>query len=114
MGTDLFQTLPTLLAYASMAIGAVFIVIGGIGVLRMPEIYTRMHASSVTETTGSLFVLTGLMILSGFTLATVKLFAIALFLLFTSPVSTYALANTASIAGQKPLVVKDKGGGVSV
>ena len=113
METEFLQTLPRLLAYASMVIGSAFIVIGGIGVLRMPEIFTRMHASSVTETTGSLFVLAGLMILSGFTLATVKLFAISLFLLFTSPVSTYALVNTALIAGQKPVVVKDSTGGVS-
>jgi hypothetical protein len=34
-------------------------------------------------------------------------------LLFTSPVSTYALVNTALIAGQKPVVVKDRTGGVS-
>jgi multicomponent Na+:H+ antiporter subunit G len=110
---ELLQTLTSLLAYAFIAIGSAFILIGGIGVLRMPEIYTRMHASSVTETAGSLFVLIGLMILSGLSLATVKLFAIALFLLFTSPVSTYALVNTALITGQKPAVVKNHAGGAS-
>lgn len=104
---DLSQTLTTFLAYGLIAVGSAFIVIGGIGVLRMPEVYTRMHASSVTETAGSLFVLIGLMVLSGLTLATVKLFAIALFLLFTSPVSTYALVNTALISGQKPVVSRD-------
>lgn len=114
MENELFQTLTLLLAYTCIAIGSAFIVIGGIGVLRMPEIYTRMHASSVTETAGSLFVLIGLMILSGLSLATVKLFAIALFLLFTSPVSTYALVNTALIAGQKPAVIKDQASGASV
>lgn len=114
MENELLQTLTSLLAYTCIAIGSVFIVIGGIGVLRMPEIYTRMHASSVTETAGSLFVLIGLMILSGPNLATVKLFTITLFLLFTSPVSTYALVNTALVAGPKPAVVKDQTSGASV
>lgn len=113
MENDAIQAITSLLAYASIAVGSAFIVIGGIGVLRMPEIYTRMHASSVTETAGSLFVLIGLMILSGLSLATVKLFAIALFLLFTSPVSTYALVNTALIAGQKPALCKEQRGGES-
>jgi multicomponent Na+:H+ antiporter subunit G len=94
------------LSYGLLAIGSLFIVIGGVGVLRMPDIYTRMHASSITETTGSLFILAGLMLFSGATLSTIKLTAIALFLLFTSPVSSYALVNTALLAKVTPRLAK--------
>ena len=106
MDATLFSALLDYLSYGFLAIGSLFIVIGGIGVLRMPDIYTRMHASSITETTGSLFILAGLMLFSGASLSTIKLAAIALFLLFTSPVSSYALVNTALLAKVSPRLSK--------
>lgn len=106
MDATLFSDLLDYLAYGFLAVGSLFIVIGGIGVLRMPDIFTRMHASSITETTGSLFILAGLMLFSGASLPTIKLAAIALFLLFTSPVSSYALVNTALLAKVSPRLAK--------
>ena len=92
-----------------LAAGGFFVLVGGIGVLRMPDLYTRMHAASVTETLGTMLVMLGLMVYTGWTLATFKLFAVLVFLLFTAPVSSYALANTALIAGVKPkLAGEDK------
>ncbi len=82
--------------------GGFFVVVGGIGMLRMPDVYTRMHAASVTETMGTVLVIGGLMLISGWTLPTFKLFGILLFLLFTGPVAAYAVANTALIAGVAP------------
>lgn len=87
-----------------LGLGGFFVLVGGIGVIRMPDLYTRMHAASVTETLGTMLVLSGLMLLSGWSLATFKLFAILLFLLFTAPVSSYALANTALLGGTKPVL----------
>ena len=82
--------------------GGLFVLVGGIGVLRMPDLYTRMHAASVTDTMGALLVILGVMLQAGFTLASVKLAAILVFLLFTSPTASYALANAALLAGIKP------------
>lgn len=82
-----------------MLSGAFFVVVGGIGVLRMPTLYTRMHASSLTDTMATLALFSGMMIQTGLTLATVKLFAIMVFLLLTGPTATYALANAAHTAG---------------
>lgn len=90
-----------------LAVGSAFVVIGAVGVIRMPDVYTRMHASSVTETLGTVLVLTGLMFYTGWTLATFKLFAIMLFLLFTAPVASYAMANAAIIGGIKPMLAQD-------
>jgi multicomponent Na+:H+ antiporter subunit G len=82
--------------------GGLFVVIGGIGVLRMPDLYTRLHAASVAETLGAILIITGLMLVAGWSLASFKLFAILIFLLFTGPVAAYALANTAMLGGVKP------------
>lgn len=89
--------------------GGAFVLIGGIGALRMPDLYTRQHASSLTDTLGSLLILTALMLQYGLSLATLKLCAIAIFLLFTSPVSTYALGNAALLSGHNPLLQGKRG-----
>jgi multicomponent Na+:H+ antiporter subunit G len=68
----------------------------------MPNLYTRMHAASVTDTLGAALVLGGIMVQAGLTLATIKLAAILLFLLITSPTSSYALAHAALLAGIQP------------
>ena len=90
------------ISWLLLAAGGFFVLVGGVGVLRMPDLYTRLHAASVTETLGTILVMLGLMVYTGWTLASFKLFAILLFLLFTAPVASYALANTALIAGVKP------------
>lgn len=92
------------ISWVLLGTGGFFVVVGGIGVLRMPDLYTRMHAVSVTETLGTILVLVGLMLMAGWSLASFKLFAILLFLLFTAPVSSYALANTAMLGGTKPVL----------
>ena len=89
---------------ALLGLGGFFVLVGGVGVLRMPDFYTRIHASSVTETMGTILVIMGLIVHAGLTLASFKLFAILLFLLFTAPVASYAMANAALIAGIKPRV----------
>jgi multicomponent Na+:H+ antiporter subunit G len=90
-----------------LAVGSFFVLVGGIGMLRMPDLYTRMHACSVTESMGTLLIVAGLMLHTGWDLASFKLFGVFLFLMFTGPVASYALANSALIAGVKPKVVSD-------
>ncbi|MDZ7825545.1 MAG: monovalent cation/H(+) antiporter subunit G [Gammaproteobacteria bacterium] len=70
----------------------------GIGVLRMPDFYTRLHGSSLTDSLGTFAVLFGLMLQFGLSLATLKLVAIALFLYLTNPTAAYALAHAALLA----------------
>lgn len=92
-----------ILSWITLTLGGVFVLVGGLGALRMPDLYTRMHAASVTESIGAMLVISGLALQTGLTLATIKLLAILLFLLMTSPTSSYALASAALIAGTKPL-----------
>lgn len=94
-----FELMQGVLLLAGAACG----VIGAAGVLRFPDLFTRMHAAGVTETLCALLILTGLALTAGFTLAAFKLFLILLFLWFTSPTATHALAKAALKGGVRPL-----------
>lgn len=91
-----------ILSWVLLTLGGISVLIGGIGALRMPDLYTRMHAASVTDSMGAILVLTGIMLQAGWSLAMIKLIAILLFLLLTSPTSSNALASAALLAGNKP------------
>ena len=91
-----------ILSWLLLTAGGLFVLVGGIGALRMPNLYTRMHAASVTDTMGAVLVIAGAMVQAGPSLVTVKLAAILLFLLITSPTASYALASAALLAGIKP------------
>lgn len=93
-----------ILSWALIVGGGVFLIIGGIGMLRMPELYTRMHAAGIIDTAGLALMMIGLMLQAGFTLLTVKLILIVVFILYTSPMSTHALAQSALSTGVKPLL----------
>jgi multicomponent Na+:H+ antiporter subunit G len=96
------DTLLDALSWVLLSLGGISVLIGGIGALRMPDLYTRMHAASVTDSLGAILVLSGIMLQAGLTLATIKLVAILFFLLITSPTSSNALASAALLAGTKP------------
>ena len=78
-------------------------VIGALGLVRMPNLFPRMHASSVTDTFGVLILLVGLVFIAGFSLVSVKLIFLALFLALTGPTATHAIARAAIYAGVKPI-----------
>jgi multicomponent Na+:H+ antiporter subunit G len=82
--------------------GAFLAVAGGIGMLRLPDFYTRMHAASVTDTGGMLLILLGLALQAGWSLVAAKLALIAIFALFTGPTATHALAHAALRSGLRP------------
>jgi multicomponent Na+:H+ antiporter subunit G len=75
--------------------GGVFVIVGGIGLVRLPDFFTRLHAVSIPDTFGAALITSGLMIQAGFTLVSLKLLLILLFLLFTGPTATHALAKAA-------------------
>ncbi len=85
-----------------LMIGSAFAVIGGIGVIRLPDVFTRMHGAGITDTLGAGLILTGLMFQGGWSLVTVKLVMILGFLLITSPTATHALAKAALHHGVEP------------
>jgi len=83
------------LSAASIIMGLLFVFAGTIGVLRLPDFYTRIHAAGMTDTLGAEMVLLGLIIQAGFSQMTLKLLMISFFLLLTSPTATHAVAHAA-------------------
>ncbi len=100
------------ISWAVLLTGGFLVITGGIGLLRFPDLYTRMHAASVTDTGGAGLVLLGLMLQAGLTVVTVKLVLILWFLLFTGPVASHVLAK-AALHGKLEPVVDDEGEGAS-
>ncbi len=88
--------------------GACLSVIGTVGVLRFPDFYTRLHAASVTDTSGATLLLVGMAFLAPTWLVVAKLAAIWLFLFLTGPTASHALANAAFKAGLQPLIGRDR------
>ena len=96
-----------ILSVALIGIGSVSLIIGALGVLRLPDVYTRMHAASITDTLGAGSIILGLILQAGLTLVAGKLFLILIFLFFTSPASSFALAHAALSSGVKPILDAD-------
>ena len=88
--------------------GSRFAVVGGIGLLRLPDFFSRMHAGGMTDTMGAGMILTGLMFQTGLSLITFKLVIITLLLLLSSPTSAHALAKSALRQGLEPLLSEDE------
>ena len=91
-----------ILASILLITGGIFLIIGAIGLIRLPDFFTRTHAAGLIDTTGAGFILAGLMIEVGWSLNLAKLAMILLFLLFTSPTSSHALVHAALVSGLKP------------
>ena len=92
------------LTWVFVAMGSVFLIIGAIGILRLPDFYSRIHPAGITDTMGAWLVLVGLMFASESWLVTVKLVMLLLFLVITSPLASHALAKAAYLRGLKPLL----------
>ena len=90
--------------------GGALVTIGGIGILRFPDVYTRSHAAGVTDTGGAGLILIGLMLQGGATLVTVKLILILVFIFFTSPTATFALVHAAYESDEEPILDHDMRG----
>lgn len=86
-----------------LAFGAFLVLSGGVGVLRFPDVFSRMHAAGIADTLGAVSILLGLMILAGWSLVLAKLIMITLFLLITGPTASHALGKAAWKSGLQPV-----------
>jgi multicomponent Na+:H+ antiporter subunit G len=91
----------TLLIGALLLAGLFFHTVAAVGVLRMPDFYTRLHAVSKAETLGVLFTLAALAVSAGLTVTALKVVLVAVFLFLANPTSTHALARGALRVGMK-------------
>ncbi len=98
----MIETAATVVGWALLGAGAAFYLIGAIGLVRMPDLFTRMHAGGISDTAGAGLLIAGMMATAGLSLVTAKLAIILAIILFTSPIATHALAQAALHAGLKP------------
>ena len=97
--------------------GGFFMVTGALGMVRLPDVFTRMHAAGMVDTMGAGLTLAGLCIYSlhdGAGLVAVRLVLVLAFLWFTSPIATHAVAKAALSGGTTPYTAEgdgERGGG---
>jgi len=87
--------------------GCLFVVSGAVGLMRMPDFYTRLHAASLTDTGGVILIGLALILQAVFIfdnhMAAIKMMLVVIFTLFTSPTASHALAKTALLSGLVPV-----------
>ncbi len=96
------EGLMPILASIFIGLGVISILIGALGLIRLPDVYARIHAAGIIDTAGVAFFILGMICLSGWSLVTVKLILIGIFLFFTSPISGHAIARVAHLSGITP------------
>ena len=97
------QLLISVLSGFFILLGVLALLIGALGLLRLPDVYCRIHAVGMIDTAGASFIILGLAIHEGVSLVTVKLLFIGIFLFFTSPIATHAVAQVAHKSGVVPV-----------
>lgn len=93
-----------------IAAGSFFILVGALGLMRLPDVYTRAHGTSIIDTAGAGFLILGLMLQAGFTLVTLKLLFLLAISFFTLPVIGHALAQAALHEKVAPKLAEDRRG----
>jgi len=96
------------IALGFIIVGLFFMVVGAVGLIRLPDFYTRAHASGKCDTLGEGLMLIGLMLYEGMTLVSVKLLLLVIFIYITSPTAVHALVNVAYNRGTIPWKKGDK------
>jgi multicomponent Na+:H+ antiporter subunit G len=82
-----------------IVVGLIFDLFGCLGLIRLPDVYNRLQASTKCVTLGTCSILLGLFLFKGFTAAGIKAILCIIFILLTAPVSAHALARGAHKSG---------------
>lgn len=99
----------TVLAVVLLLGGAFFLTVSCIGIIRLPDFYTRSHAAGKSETLGAILLLGGLAAYNGFSILSVKILLIVAFVLLANPAATHAILRAASRTGLEPWTRKAEG-----
>ena len=89
------SALAGLVSWIALVAGGLVLITGGIGLIRFPDFYTRLHAASVIDTLGCILIVSGLLFQAGIGIVAIKLLLILVFILFTTPTAAHALARAA-------------------
>lgn len=98
------ESIASVISAICLLIGSFLCISGGIGILRFPDFYTRMHAVGVTDTLAAGLILIGLMLQLPELIVVIKLMMILVMTLFINPTASHALAKAAVINGLLPIL----------
>ena len=90
--------LVTIIGWILLVLGSLFCLIGAIGLMRLPEFFSRVHAAGIIDSLGTILILLGLITQTQDITVIIKLVLILLFMMITGPVAVHALARAASLA----------------
>ncbi|MEE9589123.1 MAG: monovalent cation/H(+) antiporter subunit G [Hyphomicrobiaceae bacterium] len=96
------------LSWLALVAGSFVVVVGALGLVRMPDVFTRMHAGGMIDTLGAALIFLGLILQAGLSLVALKLVVLFALFFITSPVATHALARAALYAGVEPKLAEDR------
>ena len=92
----------------SLIIGSLAVIFGALGLLRLGDVYQRMHGTGIVDTGGAGLILFGLIMVSPDWTVTVRLVLIGFILVMTGPTATHAIARAVRVSGEEPENVKPK------
>lgn len=102
----------TPLTYVSLGLigaGVFFTFVAAVGLIRMPDVYTRAHATSKADTLGTVLTVAGISVAFQAGVPRIKLLLLAVFMLVTGPTATHAITRAAYDQGIEPWVTDEKG-----
>jgi len=107
------ETIIDIISGALVLAGSTFILVGALGVVRMPDVFARMHAAGIIDSAGAGLLIAGMMFQAGPNLIALKLLILLAIFFFTSPTATHAVARAALHVGLEPLLAEpgNKDGG---
>lgn len=105
---NLITILRQILAYGFLIVGTYFFISTAVGIIRFPDLYTRLHAGSKCLMAGSISALLGCTVLEGISYTSLKLIVIIFLLIFTNPVAIHVIANFANNYNIIPKTVTEK------
>jgi len=100
--SEMARLFMTPVAIGLMLVGLFFLFVAAVGVLRLPDVFTRSHAVSLTDCLGALFLLGGLAIYQGFSTNLIKILIVLVLLYLLNPVIAHATVRSALRCGLKP------------
>ncbi len=92
----------SLIAMALILAGLFFLVVAAIGMVRLPDVFTRSHALSLTDSLGAFLVLAGLALYQGFGVNLLKILVVLALIYLLNPVIAHVTIRAALRSGLKP------------
>ncbi len=99
---DLFDMLRLGVGIGALMLGTLAVILGALGLVRLDDVYQRMHGAGIVDTGGAGLILFGLLVLSPDWTVFIRVVLIGAILVMTSPTATHAIARAAQFAGFSP------------